>query len=271
MTSTRSPVAAPTPIEPPPTPLAVPRPPTADERRPRRRRRRPRAGHAARRLPRGPVPDAGAAAGSSGWWSPDPRGDHPARRPARQPLAAPQLPPLRASASTPRFGEVMERCADPTPPGRLDHAGDSSTPTRGCTSSAGPTASRRGPTTGELVGGLYGVRIGGLFAGESMFHRAHRRVEGGPRRPRRLARATRARRCSTCSGRRRTSRRSARSTSPRRVPRAARPRRRRAGGVPAVRSPHGTGERNRVPRSPTSRAPPSVRATEVPATIRPCG
>jgi leucyl/phenylalanyl-tRNA--protein transferase len=25
---------------------------------------------------------------------------------------------------------------------------------------------------GELVGGLYGVRIGGLFAGESMFHRA---------------------------------------------------------------------------------------------------
>jgi leucyl/phenylalanyl-tRNA--protein transferase len=26
--------------------------------------------------------------------------------------------------------------------------------------------------TGELEGGLYGVAIGGLFAGESMFHRA---------------------------------------------------------------------------------------------------
>ncbi len=26
------------------------------------------------------------------------------------------------------------------------------------------------PATGELVGGLYGVQIGGLFAGESMFH-----------------------------------------------------------------------------------------------------
>jgi leucyl/phenylalanyl-tRNA---protein transferase len=26
--------------------------------------------------------------------------------------------------------------------------------------------------TGQLVGGLYGVAIGGLFAGESMFHRA---------------------------------------------------------------------------------------------------
>ena len=25
---------------------------------------------------------------------------------------------------------------------------------------------------GELVGGLYGVAVGGLFAGESMFHRA---------------------------------------------------------------------------------------------------
>jgi leucyl/phenylalanyl-tRNA--protein transferase len=27
------------------------------------------------------------------------------------------------------------------------------------------------PGTGELVGGLYGVAVGGLFAGESMFHR----------------------------------------------------------------------------------------------------
>ena len=25
---------------------------------------------------------------------------------------------------------------------------------------------------GDLVGGLYGLRVGGLFAGESMFHRA---------------------------------------------------------------------------------------------------
>ena len=27
------------------------------------------------------------------------------------------------------------------------------------------------PRTGALVGGLYGVAVGGLFAGESMFHR----------------------------------------------------------------------------------------------------
>ncbi len=31
---------------------------------------------------------------------------------------------------------------------------------------------------GELVGGLYGVAIGGLFAGESMFHPRARRLEG---------------------------------------------------------------------------------------------
>jgi leucyl/phenylalanyl-tRNA---protein transferase len=29
----------------------------------------------------------------------------------------------------------------------------------------------RDPESGELAGGLYGVAIGGLFAGESMFHR----------------------------------------------------------------------------------------------------
>ena len=40
---------------------------------------------------------------------------------------------------------------------------------------------------GELAGGLYGVRIGRLFAGESMVHRERRRVEGRPGRSRRSA------------------------------------------------------------------------------------
>ena len=39
------------------------------------------------------------------------------------------------------------------------------------TTQASLTASRRG-VDGELVGGLYGVAVGGLFAGESMFYRA---------------------------------------------------------------------------------------------------
>ena len=43
-------------------------------------------------------------------------------------------------------------------------------PTPICTSAATPTASR--PMRGEeLVGGLYGVRLGGVFFGESMFSR----------------------------------------------------------------------------------------------------
>ena len=57
---------------------------------------------------------------------------------------------------------------------------------------------------GELVGGLYGVRIGGFFAGESMFHRRDRRVEGRARRRSSSGCDETGGRCSTCSGRRRT-------------------------------------------------------------------
>ena len=70
-----------------------------------------------------------------------------------------------------RFGEVMVRCADPRRPGgwitpkfvkayvRLHRLGWAHSVE--CYDDAG-----------ELVGGLYGVRIGGFFAGESMFHTA---------------------------------------------------------------------------------------------------
>ena len=44
--------------------------------------------------------------------------------------------------------------------------------TGGCTTSAGRTRSSRSTSRATLVGGLYGVRIGGLFAGEAMFHHA---------------------------------------------------------------------------------------------------
>jgi leucyl/phenylalanyl-tRNA--protein transferase len=70
-----------------------------------------------------------------------------------------------------RFGDVILRCADPHRPGSWI------TP-------AFVTAYRRLhalgwahsfesiDADGALVGGLYGVRIGGFFAGEAMFHRA---------------------------------------------------------------------------------------------------
>ena len=61
---------------------------------------------------------------------------------------------------------------------------------------------------GRLAGGLYGVSIGGLFAGESMFHRetdASKVALVGL--VDLLARSPAEPGCSTCSGRRRTSRR----------------------------------------------------------------
>ena len=70
-----------------------------------------------------------------------------------------------------RFEDVMRACADPARPGgwidesfvrsytRLHHLGWAS-------------SIECWDDDGALVGGLYGVRIGGLFAGESMFHTA---------------------------------------------------------------------------------------------------
>ncbi|MBA8793833.1 leucyl/phenylalanyl-tRNA--protein transferase [Friedmanniella endophytica] len=68
------------------------------------------------------------------------------------------------------FGEVLDRCADPRRPGGwidrrirrtyLDLFDRGIAHSVECWTAAG-----------ELAGGLYGVGIGGLFAGESMFHR----------------------------------------------------------------------------------------------------
>lgn len=107
--------------------------------------------------------------GHLGWWSPDPRGVLP-------------LDGLRVSKSLRKscrryevtvdraFAAVVDGCADPSRDGgwisrdvaaaytelhRLRHAHSVET-----------------WLDGQLVGGLYGVAIGGLFAGESMFSRA---------------------------------------------------------------------------------------------------
>lgn len=103
-----------------------------------------------------------------GWWSPDPRGIIP-------------LDGLQVSRSLRRscrryqvtqdtaFDQVIAACADPDRP-------------HGWITSAVETAYRRlhdlgwahsievWSEDGALVGGLYGLAIGGLFAGESMFH-----------------------------------------------------------------------------------------------------
>jgi leucyl/phenylalanyl-tRNA--protein transferase len=106
--------------------------------------------------------------GPVGWWSPDPRGVLP-------------LDGLRVSRSLRRardrfeitvdaaFAEVVHGCAAPARSGRwITHA-----VTRAYIAlhALGWAHSVECWRHGELVGGLYGVSIGGLFAGESMFHR----------------------------------------------------------------------------------------------------
>lgn len=104
-----------------------------------------------------------------GWWSPQPRAVIPldglvVSRSLRRSLRRYEI---RVDTA---FETTMRRCGDPRRPhgwitaefldayARLHHLGV-----------AHSVEAWEGP---ELVGGLYGVSIGGLFAGESMFHTA---------------------------------------------------------------------------------------------------
>jgi len=111
--------------------------------------------------------------GPIGWWSPDPRGVVPLegghaarslRRSARR---------YYVTVDT-AFLAVVAGCADPSRPhGWID---DSFQAAYARLHELGWAHSVEVWTTGEgsprLAGGLYGVAIGGFFAGESMFHRA---------------------------------------------------------------------------------------------------
>ena len=145
-----------------------------------------------RRLPPRPVPDAGRSEAAPSAGGRPTRGAICRSTGCASAARCASRAPRSRSASTPRSTTVIDACADP----RRRTAGSptrSATPTSSCTGSAGRTASRRGRATASSRGGLYGVAIGGLFAGESMFHRAHRRVEGGAGRPGRAAARRRGR------------------------------------------------------------------------------
>ena len=158
--------------------------PRPDRGGPRRRRRRPAAGHAARGLPRGPVPDGPRRArrGPARLVVPG-----PARRPAARRACASagrcarSLRALRGPRGH-RLRRGGRRLRRPRRDRALDHAGDRRGATPSCTGWAGRTRSSAG-RTGRLVGGLYGMAIGGLFAGESMFHRETDASKVGARRP----------------------------------------------------------------------------------------
>jgi len=156
------------PIEPPPTRWALPDPRQADvsevagvgaDLEPGTILAGYRQGLFPMRLGRG---------GALAWWSPDPRGVLP-------------LDGLRVSRSLRRsvarfevrvntcFEAVMRACADPRrPDGWID---ESFVSAYTALHRLGWAHSVEAWQDGALVGGLYGVAIGGLFAGESMFHR----------------------------------------------------------------------------------------------------
>lgn len=106
--------------------------------------------------------------GTLGWWSPDPRGVIPAgglvvRRSLRQVLTRFEV---RVDTA---FDDVVIACGDPSRDGRWITAEIARAYRR--LHDLGWAHSVEAWQDGRLVGGLYGVSIGGLFAGESMFHR----------------------------------------------------------------------------------------------------
>lgn len=103
------------------------------------------------------------------WWSPQRRGVLPVHglRVTRSMRRSARKFEIRVDTA---FPEVVAGCADPARPGRwIDHdivAAYTRLHELGWAHSVEAWAD------GSLAGGLYGIAIGGLFAGESMFHRA---------------------------------------------------------------------------------------------------
>ena len=105
----------------------------------------------------------------NGWWSPDPRGVLlPGHIKISRSLRK-SLPHFEIRVDT-AFTQVMAGCADPSREGRWITPGITAAYT--CLYELGWAHSVEAWRDGELVGGLYGLALGGLFAGESMFHHA---------------------------------------------------------------------------------------------------
>ncbi|MGK2948673.1 MAG: leucyl/phenylalanyl-tRNA--protein transferase [Acidimicrobiales bacterium] len=106
--------------------------------------------------------------GPLAWWSPDPRGVIPlgGLRVSRSLRKARTRFEVRVDTS---FGEVLDACADRRRPGGWISAEIAAA--YGRLHELGWAHSVEAWDDGGLAGGLYGVAVGGLFAGESMFHR----------------------------------------------------------------------------------------------------
>ncbi|MDE0666975.1 MAG: leucyl/phenylalanyl-tRNA--protein transferase [Acidimicrobiaceae bacterium] len=107
--------------------------------------------------------------GRIGWWSPPERGVlEPERLIVRRSLRqACRRYEIRVDTA---FAEVVEGCADPSRPhGWIDEQMRTAYVRMHREGFAHSVEAWSG---GELAGGLYGVALGGLFAGESMFYRS---------------------------------------------------------------------------------------------------
>jgi leucyl/phenylalanyl-tRNA--protein transferase len=103
-----------------------------------------------------------------GWWSPDPRGIMPLDGFRLSRSLRRSIPRFEVRVNT-AFVEVMRACADPKRPnGWIDGAFITAYAN---VHRLGHAHSVEAWRDGELVGGVYGIRIGDFFAGESMFHR----------------------------------------------------------------------------------------------------
>ena len=104
------------------------------------------------------------------WWSPDPRGVLPidGLRVSRSLRQACRRFDITVDTS---FQEVVAACADPARAGGWI-TDDMREAYAGLHRLGWAHSVEARSLDGELVGGLYGVAIGGLFAGESMFHHA---------------------------------------------------------------------------------------------------
>lgn len=105
-----------------------------------------------------------------GWWSPDPRGVLPlgALRVSRSLRRSVRRYEVRIDTA---FTETMTRCGDPARPHGWITPEFVDAYTHLHRLGIAHSVETWSPE-GQLVGGLYGIGIGGLFAGESMFHDA---------------------------------------------------------------------------------------------------
>ncbi len=103
------------------------------------------------------------------WWSPVERGVLPldGLRVSRSLRQSVRRTEIRVDTA---FAEVVAACGDPSRDGAWIDEDIRTAYTR--LHELGWAHSVEAWRDGELVGGLYGVAVGGLFAGESMFHRA---------------------------------------------------------------------------------------------------